>query len=236
MRYQSLLELSSKRRLRRARPSQWPFCTHPPGSYESQNGLLSQWRAYGGSSGRFCLVFDTERMITLLSREWGSYNYFYSKLINVVYHTTNESAESFFTDLINLYTAHLVEGITQGMQALSSDMIVEFIAAATRFKHQGFREEQEARIIVIPMPQRVSAIAQAQKPTDPQKDDKPIKSKTRDRVNIPYAVLFERGATRLPIKRIIVGPARNQDASFNDARAAIGRKLRLWRSETPFIG
>src|SRR5437660_12037085 len=124
----------------------------------------------------------------------------------------------------------------QGMQGPSRATIVEFIADATRFKHQGFREEQEARIIVIPMPQRVSDVARAQKLPGSEKADKPIKSKTRDEVNIPYAALFEREGSRLPIKRIIVGPARNQDASFADARTAVHRDFPLWRSDTPFVG
>src|SRR5205807_4492915 len=131
--------------------------------YESQNGLLSQWRAYGGRNGRFCLVFDTGKMIPLLRKEWKSYSYFYSRLVDVVYHTPSIGTEALFPDLINFYAEHLSDGIMQGMQGPSRATIVEFIAAATRFKHQGFREEQEARIIVIPMPQRVSDVARAPK-------------------------------------------------------------------------
>lgn len=212
------------------------FCTHPPGSYESQNGLLSQWRAYGERNGRFCLVFDTGKMVSLLKKEWEYYDYFYSKLSDVVYHTPSISIEGLFPDLINFYAEHLADGITQGMQGPSREMIVEFIAAATRFKHQGFREEQEARIIVIPMPHHVSDIARAQKLPGSEKENKLIKSKIRDEVDIPYVALFEREGSRLPIRRLIVGPARNQDTSFANAIAAIGRNFPLWRSETPFIG
>lgn len=219
-----------------AEPFITSFCTHPHGSYESQNGLLSQWRAYGGKDGRFCLVFDTRRMINLLSKEWESYNYIYSKLIDVVYHTPEINIRGLFPDLIDFYAEHLANGITQRMEGPSREMIVEFIAAATRFKNQAFREEQEARIIVIRMPQHVSDLARDQKLPSSEKQDKPIRSKTRDGVEIPYVALFERDGSRLPIRRIIVGPTRNQDTSFADARAAIGRRFPLSRSETPFIG
>jgi len=212
------------------------FCTHASGSYESENGLLSQWRAYGGSNGRFCLVFDTANVIDQLEKEWNFYDYFYGKLIDVVYQTPSVPIDQLFPDLIGFYTEHLAGGIMQGMKRPSSEMIVEFIAAATRFKHQGFREEQEARIIVIPMPKSVSDITRAQKAPGSLKAEKLVALKTRGEVSVPYVSLFERDAKRLPIKRVIVGPARDQDMRFKDARSAVGRKYPLIRSKTPFVG
>jgi hypothetical protein len=179
---------------------------------------------------------DTAAVIHQLEKEWNFYNYFYGKLIDIVYHKPAVTIDYLFPDLIEFYTEHLASGIMQGMKRPSSEMIVEFIAAATRFKHQGFREEQEARIIVIPMPQSVSAIARAQQTPGSQKADKPIRSKTRDGVSIPYVTLFDRDVERLPIKRVIVGPAQDQGARFAEARVAIHRKYPLSRSETPFIG
>jgi hypothetical protein len=41
------------------------LCSHyPDHAYEVKNGLLSQWRAYGGAE-RYCIVFDTEKLIKL---------------------------------------------------------------------------------------------------------------------------------------------------------------------------
>jgi len=212
------------------------FCTHVSGSYESENGLLSQWRAYGGSNGRFCLVFDTAKVIDQLETEWNCYHYFYGKLIDVIYHTPSVPIDQLFPDLISFYTEHLASGIMQGMKRPSSEMIVEFIAAATRFKHQGFREEQEARIIVIPMPKSVSDVSRAQKAPGSERADKPVASKIRSGMSVPYLSLFEGVAKRLPIKRVIVGPALDQDTRFKDARSAVRRKYPLVRSETPFVG
>jgi hypothetical protein len=39
------------------------FCRHEQGSQQFQHGLLSQWRAYGGSGG-FALEFDEKRTIS----------------------------------------------------------------------------------------------------------------------------------------------------------------------------
>ena len=212
------------------------FCTHAPGSYEAHNGLLSQWRAYGGSLGRYCLVFDTEEMIKLLSGEWKTYHLFYLKLAEVVYHSPGVGIESVFPDLINVYVEYLVDAAIRGMKQLSEPMIVDFIAAATRFKHQGFREEQESRIISIPMPTHVAEIARSRKLPGSEKEDKRIRSRAAEFAKARYLTLFEEKGTRLPITRIIVGPAREADQSFAAARAAVGRKFRLKRSETPFIG
>ena len=46
------------------------FCSHSKDNqYEQDNGILSQWRGYGGS-GKFSLVFDTALLEHLLQKEW----------------------------------------------------------------------------------------------------------------------------------------------------------------------
>ncbi len=53
-----------------AEPYICSFCNHAgDNEYERNNGLLSQWRGYGGE-GRFALVFDTSGLDRLLSCEW----------------------------------------------------------------------------------------------------------------------------------------------------------------------
>ena len=45
------------------------FCSHRADSpYERENGLLSQWRAYGGRGG-YAVGFDTKRFLDLLNKE-----------------------------------------------------------------------------------------------------------------------------------------------------------------------
>ena len=49
------------------------FCTHMTNDYARENGLLSQWRGYGGADGGYCIVFDTAAMIALLQKEYESH-------------------------------------------------------------------------------------------------------------------------------------------------------------------
>jgi hypothetical protein len=58
-----------------------------------------------------------------------------------------------------------------------------------------------------------------------------LKSGGRRRV-----VLFDSLSAKLPIKRVIVGPSRDQRESFDRARDVLGPEVPLRCSETPFIG
>ena len=54
---------------------------------------------------------------------------------------------------------------------------------------------------------------------------------------IPYVALFDDLGQDLPIKRIIVGPSRNQDAHFEEVRKLVNRRgIQVQKSETPYVG
>ena len=83
-----------------------------------------------------------------------------------------------------------------------------FVACACRYKHWGFAEEREIRIVVVPTSAKLLQIARAEgRTTSPQK---PVSLFSRNGTMVPYLNLFE-GITRssgkhLPIKRVVVGP------------------------------
>jgi hypothetical protein len=110
-----------------------------------------------------------------------------------------------------------------------------FIAGATRFKHHAFREEREVRIVGIP----------ATKPTlanflrgHPEHDSlgRWKKINVRDVKQIRYMALFDTLGAVLPIKRVIVGPSRNQNESYARARAVLREGVPVTRSAIPFSG
>lgn len=52
-----------------AEPFVASFCSHAADhAYETDNGLLSQWRGYGNDGG-YCIVFDTAALARLLKQE-----------------------------------------------------------------------------------------------------------------------------------------------------------------------
>jgi hypothetical protein len=55
-----------------AEPYITSFCTHANCPYERENGLLSQWRGYGGAGG-YCLVFDTAKLAERLREEFDTH-------------------------------------------------------------------------------------------------------------------------------------------------------------------
>jgi hypothetical protein len=86
-----------------------------------------------------------------------------------------------------------------------------FVAGATLFKHRGFREEREVRIVGAPGSQRVMERVQAE-----HEDFRPapLKIVRQTESGRRYVALFDSLGERLPIKRIIVGPSRDQDSNY----------------------
>jgi len=126
------------------------FCAHSSNrSYERENGLLSQWRAYGGGE-RYCIVFDTQKMIGLLDREFHRHYWTYIRLAEVHYAYADVAIETLYPDLLDASEQAVVNFIQGEKPEFKYETIVSLLSAATRFKHQGFKEEQEVRVIAIP--------------------------------------------------------------------------------------
>jgi hypothetical protein len=218
-----------------AEPYITSFCAHPPSQrYERENGLLSQWRAYGGGE-RYCLVFETAAVMRLLNLEFARYHWTYIYLDKVCYDDPDLDVASLFPDLLNLCEEAIVRTVKgQGVDA-HPDVALALLSAAPWVKHQGFREEQEARVVAIPTISRIVDIEQQRAPNSTL-SLKPIVSRETPQGDCPYLVLFDRLDERLPIKRVIVGPSRHQAENLERARSVIGGRVPLFRSKTPFLG
>jgi hypothetical protein len=218
-----------------AEPYVASFCMHTSGSYESRNGLLSQWRAYGRDSERYCIVFDTHKIIQILTKEFDQFHWVYIKLINVIYHKDGE-IENIFSDLVKIYAEYLAHQTPTRLADITKEMIVEFLAAATRYKHQGFREEQEARIIAIPTDLEMVNLVRSNSTNRDQKDVKDIYHTNLKNEEKRFMLFFDKPKTKLPIKRIIVGPSRVQNENITKTRQSLGDRFVIQSSATPFVG
>jgi hypothetical protein len=109
------------------------------------------------------------------------------------------------------------------------------MASSPLFKHQGFREEREVRIVVIPAAREVLRSFVAQHPEyDVSERWKTIR--VRSDANIRYLQLNDhRNKGALPIKRIIVGPSLTQTENLERARGIVG-DVPVICSVTPFRG
>jgi hypothetical protein len=222
------------------------FCSHAlDDEYTAANGLLSQWRGYGGDGG-LCIVFDTMGLLQLLEAESQKYFFAYLNLNEALYFDPANWLEDFASELFHqcdevaefLVRNELGSPPRQFRQDDPSESFVRYVALAARIKHRAFREEREVRVISCPMNEmapetyveefRTSfAAAKAALPAMHFKPSRIGLSNKR------YIALFEGQSAPLPIKRVVVGPSRIQSKTAYVARQLLpGIPVTL--SETPF--
>jgi hypothetical protein len=212
------------------------FCTHVGDqAYEQKNGLLSQWRGYSGGDG-YCLVFDTEVLANLLADEYDRLYWLHLSISAVNYDGECVAVDALFPKLFEA-SANNLEEFFRGDATPELRTAADFWESASRFKHRGFFEEREVRIVAIPGTSKLAEYTKQDYPTEFQ--DKPIPDVRNRPASGPLRLaLFEGMSVRLPIKRVIVGPARNraelaEKASF--ALNLVGNAISVSFSETPWI-
>jgi hypothetical protein len=208
------------------------FCSHATQEYERENGLLSQWRAYGGTEG-YCIVFDT-RNIGYLLIEASQINYFAQlRLDAIYYHVPTLSVGDVFRDLLSQCDQMVTKLLIH--EDPPDTVMGYFMNAAMLLKHRGYAEERELRIVAIPATEEVATEVRAAHP-----DFSPppiIAIHQRDGWRRRYIRLFDFPKSQaLPIKRVIVGPSARQEENYMRARNLLGHRTQLVKSATPFMG
>ena len=125
------------------------FCSHAGDhAYEREHGLLSQWRGYGGEGG-FCLVFDSAALWKLFERERSKFFYVYTDLREVHYPRDGTKALESFIKLLDEFEVVIKSALDGNGQFTADAISLPFLASATAFKHRGFYEEREVRLIAM---------------------------------------------------------------------------------------
>ena len=173
------------------------------------DGLLSQWRGYGVNGG-YAIVFRAKGLEKLLRAEWENFHYQFLKFGDVDYddqgtnkvevHPERENWEEMIQRSVrDFIVARKREGFEPLSEAIPS--------LSTRYKHHGFREEAEVRIVAIPSNDAIFKIANSEGDTRPKKA---VQFTPRNGVLRPFIKLFWGNTDgiiqKLPISRIIVGP------------------------------
>lgn len=197
-----------------AEPYITSFCTPKAGNaLVDQHGLLSQWRGYGKDGG-YALVFDTAKLSELLAETSTKYEnsgdlfagdvIYSSEGIQKFLDEFSEDVDTMKTFLIN--QLHHLEDYDN-----LEKIYVAIMRCACRYKHWGFEEENEVRIIYIPNNKEVRELAKAEGISTCEMLRKQY---TRSGTNIPFIDLLEgiTSPTRpLPISRVIVGPCADHE-------------------------
>lgn len=191
------------------------------------HGLLSQWRGYGGDGG-FCIGFDTKKLENNLYEETRRSAYFYTSISDIIY----SDDEKKFQEELQESLKRLADYIPAFTSSLYKKRAIknfefpfeEFMSCITRFKHWGFKEENEVRIVALLTPTWI------------ENELKPRKT-IHKRADKPYIELFSAIEDNLPITKIIVGPHKDkmERAQLLENKLK-GKGIKIQVSEIPYVG
>lgn len=207
-----------------------------------KHGLLSQWRGYGQSGG-YAIVFDAPVLKNLIGEECKKWYYSFLHGGDVVY---SDASDEEIQQEIGCYLEKLREGFTEFLKTCTrgplENTFEPLLAAGCRYKHWGFKEEKEFRIVAIASSSETVEELKRQLCTSLK--EKPKRHFIRAGMAVPYLNLLE-GITSLPtkplpIKRIIVGPPRQEQEKRIRAVEILLKQLRIHadvsRSDIPYLG
>ncbi|MCX7220037.1 MAG: DUF2971 domain-containing protein [Burkholderiales bacterium] len=208
-----------------------------------RDGLLSQWRGYGKDGG-YCLVFDSSRLEEILKTEATSFWYQHVQWGDVHYHQDDDDldnaepeiqeAEDALRDSIGRYIKNsIVEELESTFEPVST--------LSCLFKHWGFHEEREVRIVVIPPN---AELVQEGRANGEVRATREPKSFVRGGTPVPYIDLFALEPNndvgfRLPILRVIIGPHAQSSlrkTSVEELLRARGIAAEVAISRIPYVG
>jgi Protein of unknown function (DUF2971) len=215
------------------------FCT-PPNERVAKHGLLSQWRGYGRDGG-YALVFDTARLDSLLNEEAKRW---IGDLFggDVIY--SSDPPDKFREELGEAVDA-IKTGVAEFLRTAGDPNTLDntyysLIQCACRYKHWGFDEEKEVRVIAIPSKREIIEEGQRR---NLHVAEKPLRSFIRGGTVVPCIHLFE-GITKdpgrtLPITRVIVGPHPDKEKRGHAVDILLrecGLEVPVSVSEIPYAG
>lgn len=205
----------------------------------ADNGLLSQWRGYGDGGG-VALVFDTEKLEEILAIEAMSYEYSAVLIADLIYSDDERKLKEELSDEIKIladiakkFFNH--ENVSKEKEIDSSEGYIPFVSCISRYKHFGFSEEKEVRVVALPtlIDDEIIKLAKADGTT--LKPEKVHKFRLNNEQRVPYIELFDSADIKLPIEKIIIGPHKNKEAREAELRDLLSKtNIEIVCSEIPY--
>ncbi|MDO9381327.1 MAG: DUF2971 domain-containing protein [Hyphomicrobiaceae bacterium] len=199
------------------------FCGHKT-DHEHEDGLLSQWRAYGSG---YAIIFETQKLCEMFGAE--ARKFFYSSAFfgDVVYGKDDKRFGAEFEELFTAIQA-AVGSIFEGGQNLGN-LYERFATGASRCKHRGFAEEREVRAVMSPIGVADVETFRVEHPDEFEKDKYRTPKDILFKAGmVPYIDLLT-GSQLLPISKIIVGPHAQKEMR----KSRLERYLRINRLQVP---
>lgn len=199
------------------------------------DGLLSQWRGYG-TDGGYAIGFARGRLEKMVAIEAqnSSFEGFPYFLHEVMY---SDDSPAYCTLTSNL-SSDLVENLLGKSAHEQPELFKAMLTLATCHKHGGFEEEREVRLV------RICTNSELTAKEHPEISPRELpKTFIRGGVPVPYLELFSDrpdGSRHLPIKRVIVGPHRDQTRRIDAVQRLLAANgyahVEVHGSAIPYLG
>lgn len=196
------------------------FCMHAEDSEESRHGLLSQWRGY--ARGGFAIEFDEKALDSLtLSDSKQSLQMFATRKVAYRDHEKHANLDRFngagtamLRAAFQIVAPKLAtrDDIAQLLGDIDlTAFVIPTIDTMPFLKSPRFEEEREYRLVA-------SAFRPQYKNHKEVRSTIPVHFREGLGGLVPYIRLFDKPEQRLPIKKIIVGPHRDQQNQYDAVR------------------
>jgi hypothetical protein len=169
-----------------------------------QSGLLSQWRGYG-TDGGYAIIFDSSKLEELLTEEVEQHYYQSMQWGDVFYYGLSDVDQN-IANAESVLRAGIRELQRSSKPSSMEQSYDAMITLSCLYKHWGFHEEQEVRVIAIPPNEEVLRLS---KQHGEAREPRRISAMSRGGMLVPYLDLFgtsNGSARKLPIKQVIIGP------------------------------
>lgn len=217
------------------------FCGQHKNPKVNNNGLLSQWRGYGTGGGA-ALVFDTKKMEEILELEAKQFHYSAAFIADLIYSDDEQKLKEDLSDELSIIADNVKQlfnhkNLNQKEGVDVSNGFFPFVTCISRYKHYGFSEENEVRVVSLPTVINQKLLKHAKEVGTTLKPAKERKIRQKNGQRISYIELFKSSDIELPIEKIIVGPHTEKDTRTTALRAMLGKtNIEITCSDIPYVG
>lgn len=217
------------------------FCGQHKNPHVNINGLLSQWRGYG-TGGGFALVFNTQKLEEMLEIEAKKFEYNAGHFSDLIYSDDEKKLKEELSDDLTIIAEDVKQffhhaNFSEKEEPDTLKGYLPFVKCISRYKHYGFSEENEVRIVALPtvMDQEYLKLANSDGVT--LKPEKERKFRNKNGQHIPYIELFCSIDIDLPIEKIIVGPHKEKETRAAALRVILRKtNIEITCSDIPYVG
>lgn len=217
------------------------FCGQHKNPYVNSNGLLSQWRGYG-TGGGLAVVLNTQKLEEILEMEAKRFVYSAMHLSDLIYSDDEDRLQEELSEDLSIIADDVGQLLNPKRLSEKEKMgtlngYLAFVNCVSRYKHCGFNEENEVRVVALPTVLNQAYLQQAKTKGITLLPEKKRHFRDKSGQLVPYIVLFDSDDIELPIERILVGPHKDKEARATALRVMLrNTKIEITCSDIPFVG